>query len=115
MSDDFVSKPITSKDLTPVGFYGSGGTFLTITKDGKIILGEGLSQDDATQATARMLAEQFSALHQKQAAEIAAKDARIAELEAALDQLLDDMRDGLCVCQQAKDEARAALGGKDEK
>lgn len=40
---------------------------------------------------------------------------RIAELEAALDQLLDDMRDGLCVCQQAKDEARAALaGGKDE-
>ena len=43
---------------------------------------------------------------------IVALEARIAELEAALDQLLDDMRDGLCVCQQAKDEARAALGVK---
>ena len=30
--------------------------------------------------------------------------------DAALEQLLDDMgEDGLCVCQQAKDEARAAL------
>lgn len=38
---------------------------------------------------------------------------RIEQLEAALDQLLDDMgEDGLCVCQQAKDEARAALGEK---
>jgi len=38
---------------------------------------------------------------------------RIEALEAALDQLLDDMgEDGLCVCQQAKDEARAALGEK---
>jgi hypothetical protein len=37
----------------------------------------------------------------------------IEQLEAALDQLLDDMgEDGLCVCQQAKDEARAALGEK---
>lgn len=34
----------------------------------------------------------------------------IQRLRAALDQLLDDMgEDGLCVCQQAKDEARAAL------
>ena len=46
----------------------------------------------------------------------AALQARIAELEAALDQLLDDMRDGLCVYEQAKEEARAALEGgkKDE-
>ena len=52
-------------------------TFLTITKDGEIVPGEGLSLDESVQATAKMLAEQFSALHQKQAA-------RIAELEAAL-------------------------------
>ena len=37
----------------------------------------------------------------------------IERLRAALDQLLDDMgEDGLCVCQQAKDEARAALEGE---
>ena len=37
----------------------------------------------------------------------------IDRLRAALDQLLDDMgEDGLCVCQQAKDEARAALEGE---
>jgi hypothetical protein len=31
-------------------------------------------------------------------------------LLAALDQLLDDMgEDGLCVCQEAKDQAKAAL------
>lgn len=41
-----------------------------------------------------------------------ALQARVAELEGSLDQLLDDMREGLCVCQQAKDEARAALEGK---
>lgn len=38
-----------------------------------------------------------------------AQAARIAELEGVLDQLLDDMHDGLCVCEQAKEEARAAL------
>jgi hypothetical protein len=31
------------------------------------------------------------------------------ELFEALDQLLDDMRDGLHVCQAAKDQAKAAL------
>jgi len=37
----------------------------------------------------------------------------IERLRAALDQLLDDMgEDGLCVRQQAKDEARAALEGE---
>jgi len=37
----------------------------------------------------------------------------IERLRAALDQLLDDIsEDGLCVCQQAKDEARAALEGE---
>lgn len=45
-------------------------------------------------------------------AEAAALQARVVELEGALDQLLDDMRDGLCVCEQAKEEARAALEGK---
>ena len=37
--------------------------------------------------------------------------ARIEKLEKALDQLLDDMgKDGLCVCQAAKDQAIEALG-----
>ena len=45
--------------------------------------------------------------------EAAALQKRVAKLEGALDQLLDDMRDGLCVCQQAKDEARATLERKE--
>jgi hypothetical protein len=37
----------------------------------------------------------------------------IVQMRAVLDQLLDDMgEDGLCVCQQAKDEARAAIEGE---
>ncbi len=43
-----------------------------------------------------------------------ALQARVAELDQTLWQLLDDMRDSLCVCQQAKDEARAALERKKE-
>jgi hypothetical protein len=52
------------------------------------------------------------------AAVITSLQERISKLEEALDQLLDDMGvDGLCVCQQAKDEAieaRAPLSGGGE-
>lgn len=42
-----------------------------------------------------------------------AAEASNAELVKALDQLLDDMgEDGLCVCEAAKDQARAALKGQ---
>ena len=41
-----------------------GKAFLTITPDGKIRLGEGLSQQEATQSAARMLAAQFSGIVQ---------------------------------------------------
>lgn len=44
--------------------------------------------------------------------EIERLQARIAELEGVLDQLLDDMSDGLCVCEEAKEQARAALAGE---
>lgn len=45
-------------------FFGpyAGKVFLTITPDGKIRLGEGLSQQEATQGAARMLAAQFSGI-----------------------------------------------------
>ena len=40
-------------------------------------------------------------------------NAEIARLREALDQLLDDMgENGLCVCEAAKDQARAALKGE---
>lgn len=79
MSDGIVKNVVTPKHFFSIRLQGEGGgTFLTITKDGQIVAGEGLSQDDATQAAAKMLAEKFSALHQSQAA-------RIAELEAVID------------------------------
>ncbi|MDQ3023028.1 MAG: hypothetical protein M3R04_01390 [bacterium] len=43
-------------------------------------------------------------------ARIEALAAEVVRLREALEQLLDDMgEDGLCVCEQAKDEARQAL------
>lgn len=78
MSDGIVKNVVTPKHFCSIRLQcEGGGTFLTITKDGQIVAGEGLSQDDATQAAAKMLAEKFSAQHQKQAA-------RIAKLEEAL-------------------------------
>lgn len=72
---------VIAEDPAPLVLYSQGsGTFLTITKDGQIVAGEGLSQDEATQAAAKMLAEQFSALHQKQAAEIASLRATINQI-----------------------------------
>lgn len=91
MSDGIVKNFATPKDFYSIRFQGGGGgTFLTITKDGQIVAGEGLSQDEATQAAAKMLAEQFSALHQKQAA-------RIAELEAVIDPVVLQAAEGFPV------------------
>lgn len=124
---------VIAEDPTPLVLYSQGGgTFLTITKDGQIIPGEGLSQDEATQATAKMLAEKFSALHQK-------RSVRIAELEDALMDALNSLNSakvfilkkhgatnpareaalakGLALLSASDDAeiARAALtGGKDE-
>lgn len=76
---------VIAEDPAPLVLYSQGsGTFLTISKDGQIVAGEGLSQDEATQAAAKMLAEQFSALHQKRAA-------RIADLEDALMDALNSL------------------------
>lgn len=54
-----------------VTFYG-GDTkvWLTISPDGVMAPGPGLSEDEATQHIAKMLAERYSALHRDQAAEI---------------------------------------------
>jgi chromosome segregation ATPase len=42
-------------------------------------------------------------------------ESRAAALEEALSQMLDDMGvDGLCVCPAAKEQAIAAMGGRDE-
>jgi hypothetical protein len=42
-------------------------------------------------------------------------EARAAALEEALSQMLDDMgADGFCVCPAAKEQAIAAMGGRDD-
>lgn len=51
--------------------------FLTLTNDGKIVIGPGMAMEEATQKAAHMLADTYSQLHKDQAA-------RIEKLEAAL-------------------------------
>ena len=47
-------------DMHNIIFYGDHAkTFLTLTHDGKLIAGEGLSMDEATQHAAKMLAEHY--------------------------------------------------------
>ncbi len=80
----------TSITFTPtasaITFYG-GDTlvWLTISPDGVIAVGPGLSDDEATQRVANMLAERYSQLHRDQASALASTQAEILRLKAALE------------------------------
>ena len=66
-------------------FYG-GDTkvWLTISSDGVMTVGPDLSEEEATQRVAKMLAERYSALHKQQAEEIARLSAELSDLRAAV-------------------------------
>lgn len=72
--------------------------------------GETLKQD---RLNAELEKEQLWGKSQSVRAEQA--ESRAAALEEALSQMLDDMgADGFCVCPAAKEQAIAAMGGRDD-
>lgn len=76
----------TSITFTPttsaLTFYG-GDTrvWLTISQDGVMTVGPGLSEDEAARRVAHMLAQHYSALHREQAEEIARLKAALEKAE----------------------------------
>ncbi|TRD03812.1 hypothetical protein FJV76_14345 [Mesorhizobium sp. WSM4303] len=82
MSEDtgiltFTSSPAAGS----VYFNGANQTaMLILTQDGRLEIGEGLSEDEVTRHVATMLAELYSTLHREQAEEIARLKVEIAAL-----------------------------------
>lgn len=70
--EELLASSITFTPNAPaLTFYGGDNrVWLTISADGFITVGSGLSEDEATQRVAAMLAEAYSALHKQQAEEI---------------------------------------------
>jgi hypothetical protein len=48
-------------NVTFSGGDGGGGTILTITRDGRLLIGPGMSMDDATQQAAALLVKYYEA------------------------------------------------------
>lgn len=68
---DFPASITFTPTDTALTFYGGDTrTWLTISCDGLMTIGPGLSEDEATQRVAKMLAENYSQLHKAQADEI---------------------------------------------
>ena len=70
-----------------ITFSGQGKKLLSISADGVMTIGEGMSDDEATQEAARVLVEHFAAIY---ASELAAAQRRISELETQLSDQQDD-------------------------
>ena len=60
--------PMVTSTLTFNG--GNSEPWLTISQDGVMKIGAGLSEDEATRRVAELLASHYSQLHREQAAEI---------------------------------------------
>jgi nucleotide-binding universal stress UspA family protein len=76
-----------------ITFHNANREVLRITHDGRLIIGEGLSTDEATQVAAKMLVDAFEQEIQKMldariAAELAAMKSRAEKAEARLEFLI---------------------------
>lgn len=67
-----------------INFFQSSKCFLTITEDGRFVPGSGLSQDEATQRAAKLIAETYSDLHKQQAATISHLTAELARCQESI-------------------------------
>jgi len=80
----FTGEKITLKPIVVPEYVindSEGKTFLTITSDGRMLIGDGLSEDEATQRVAKMLAQKFGS-------EVSAREAAdLAEIGRLKDQL----------------------------
>ena len=55
----FGSESLSTPNACALKFVDAGKTYLTITPDGKIELGGGLSEEEAMQGAARAIAKQY--------------------------------------------------------
>lgn len=76
---------ITFTPNAPALTFNDGDTkvWLTISPEGVMAVGAGLSEDEATQRVAHMLAQNYSALHRDQADRIATLEAALAAVAVA--------------------------------
>jgi hypothetical protein len=93
---------------------------LRITADGRLVTGEGLSADEATQEAAKLLIASFEEQIQKMVEKrIAAEREKVRVLREALENLRDE-QNGAPLCtretewKEAMDEADAALAATKE-
>ena len=103
-----------------ITFHATNKEVLRITPDGHLVIGEGLSADEATQEAAKLLIASFEREIQKMVEKrIAAERERVRVLRDALENLCDE-QNGAPLCtretewKEAIDEADAALAATKE-
>jgi len=103
-----------------ITFHAEHKEVFRITHDGRLVTGEGLSAEEATQQAAKLLISSFEAEIQKMVeTRIAAEREKVRVLQEALENLLDE-QNGAPLCtretewKEAMDNADAALAATKE-